>query len=142
MFETVGPVILRALKPCITSEHFQVALNSAIFCSAPQFLALFRSIPDDVTTFLLFSARTASGHWNPEAREVAEFLVEAVREFELASKPATRGMTAKNPRGNGRIGWFEIVDIAAAADLELDREHERAKVDAWLARIGTWIGTS
>jgi hypothetical protein len=142
MFDSVGPVILRALKRCVMSEHFQVALNAAVFCSTPQFLELFRSIPDEVTKFLLFSARTASAHWNPEAREVAAFLVDAVREFEIASKPATRRLTAKNPRRKGRLGWFEIVDLAVEADEGLDREQERAKVEAWLGRIGTWMGTS
>jgi hypothetical protein len=142
MIERVGPLILRTLKPCITSDHFQVALNAAVFCSAPEFIALFRAIPDDLTTFLLFSARTATAHWNPETREVAEFLVDAVKEFEMGSKPATRGRTGKNPRRNGRVGWLEIVDIAADADSEINRESEKAKYDAWLGQIGSRTGTS
>jgi hypothetical protein len=141
MFERVGPVVLRILKPCITSEHFQVALNAALFCSAPEFMALFRSIPDEVTTFLLSAARTATAHWNPEAREVAEFLVDAIREFETESKVTERGRTAKNPRPKGRIGWLEVVDIAADMDAELDREREKTKAETWLRQIRPCTGT-
>jgi hypothetical protein len=56
LFDKVGPVILRIIAPCITSEHFQVALNSAMFCSSPEFLDLFRVIPDEVANILIVPA--------------------------------------------------------------------------------------
>jgi translation initiation factor IF-1 len=142
MFDRVGPVLLRTIRKALTSEHFQVAMSAALFCAAPEFMSLFRSIPDDVSKFLIISARVATEHWNQETGEVAKFLVGALRDFERASKPATRARTANNPRKRIRMGWGDVVEIAIEADRDLDADHEREKVDNWLAQVASGLGTS
>jgi hypothetical protein len=132
LFDKVGPVILRIMAPCITSEHFQVALNSAMFCSSPEFLDLFRAIPEEVANILIDPAMDSTTHWSPEQQEMAEYLVDTLRSFEFASKPAIRARTARSPRQKVRFGWSDVVNIAADSDASVDRECEHEKVRQWL----------
>lgn len=140
-FDRVAPVLLRTLRRCLTSEHSQVSMNASLFCAAPEFIDLFRPIPDDVSVFLMVGARAASAHWNAEARELAQFLVEALREFQIASKPATRARAAANQRRKIRLAWPDIVELAVGADESLDADRVRAKVNEWIRRIGPGPGT-
>jgi serine/threonine-protein phosphatase 2A regulatory subunit B' len=142
LFDKAGPVILRAVAPCITSEHFQVALNAAMFCSSPEFLDLFRAIPDEVANILIGPAMVSTAHWSPEQQEIAEYLVSTLRNFEFASKPTIRARTARSPRRKVRFGWGDVVDIAADSDASLDRECEHEKIRQWLVYADASTPTS
>jgi hypothetical protein len=138
IFDRVGPVLLRTIRTCLTSEHFEVAMSAALFCAAPEFIDLLTAIPDEVSAFLMVSARAATAHWNTEAAELAQFLVDSLRTFEIASKPTTRARTA---RKKVRFGWLDVIKLAAKEDGTLDEDRERQKVEDWLQQIGPNAGT-
>jgi hypothetical protein len=142
LFDKVGPIILRTLAPCLTSEHFQVALNSAMFCSSAEFLHLFRTIPDEVSNILIGPARESTTHWSPEQQEMAQYLVDTLQDFEFASKPAIRARTARSPRRKVMVGWGDVVEIAADSDASVDRECEREKLRQWLVYANSSTSTA
>jgi hypothetical protein len=134
--DRVGPVLLQTLRRCLACEHFQVSMNAAVFCAAPEFIDFLRYFPEDLSGSLMMGARVATAHWNSDTKELAETLVDSLHEFQLTSTPASSAPSPRNPPTTARFAWSDVVELAVAADDTLDLDHERSKLDEWLRKTG------
>jgi serine/threonine-protein phosphatase 2A regulatory subunit B' len=120
MLEKIGPIIVKTLGPCLTSQSWEITFQAASFCFQDGFLHLFRPVPDLVTKTLISAARVACQHWNSQAREAGAALLEKLLAFQFASNRIARATSRKTVPTPAQIRWSDVFQMAAEADPSID----------------------
>ena len=138
VMEKVGPTVLKILSTCICSQNYRVTIYMTSFASDDDFIDVYRPMPEAISDILLPAAKAACNHWNEEEKNLAIRLSDKLKNFHFRSKPQTRAITAalssRGKREEKKIGWNDIIDIAASSDPSINADEFRAKLNEMTAK--------
>ena len=130
ILEKVGPLVLKTIAPCITSQNYRVACLAISFASDPDFIAVYKPIPDAILEILMPAVKeAATNHWNEYTREIALRLLDQLSDFHFRSKPKNRALTATQRKTIQQpLGWASVIEAAVSNDQSIDSQQEQMKV--------------
>ncbi|KAK8860990.1 hypothetical protein M9Y10_012682, partial [Tritrichomonas musculus] len=138
VMEKVGPLVLKILSSCICSQNYRVAIYTTSFALDDDFMDVYRPLPDTISDILLPAAKAACKHWNEEERDLAIRLSDKISNFHFQSKPQTRAITAtlssRSKRNEEKIGWNDIITLAASSDPSINADEYREKLNDFAAK--------
>lgn len=137
VLENVGPLVLKIIAPCITSQNFKVSMLSTSFVTDDDFIEVYKPLPDAISDILIPAAKTACNHWNQDERDLAIRLMDKLSDFRFRSKPATRATTAsmeRNRINNQQINWNDIINLAASNDPALNTDEYRHRLTDFVSK--------